>query len=113
MCPGCHQRMDGGEASGRGTSTASSSSTRPSCRDSPIRLPVALIELEEGMRLVANLSGIVLEQCAIGMPVEVEFIEVEPGYVLYAFHRKAGSLTHGVQLQPEQDELRQRPRRGS
>jgi hypothetical protein len=26
----------------------------------------------------------------IGMPVAVEFNEVEPGYVLYAFHERAG-----------------------
>ena len=31
------------------------------------------------------------ERVRIGMPVEVEFAEVEPGYVLYAFHERSGS----------------------
>lgn len=54
-------------------------------------LPVALVELEEGVRLIANLPGVSRERVRIGMPLEVEFAEVEPGYVLYAFHERSGS----------------------
>ena len=54
-------------------------------------LPVALIDLEEGVRVVSNLSGIGAEQVRIGMPVEIEFNELEPGYVLYAFHERVGA----------------------
>jgi uncharacterized OB-fold protein len=54
-------------------------------------LPVALVELEEGIRLIANLPGISPERVRIGMPVELEFTAVEPGYVLYAFHERSGS----------------------
>ena len=49
-------------------------------------LPVALVELAEGVRLVANLVGVSPQEVRIGMPVEVEFVEVAPDYVLYAFH---------------------------
>ena len=52
-------------------------------------LPVALIELAEGVRLVANLAGVSAQQVHIGMPVEVEFVDVAPDYVLYAFHASA------------------------
>ena len=54
-------------------------------------LPVALVELEEGIRLIANLPRMSPERVRIGMPVEVEFAEVAPGYVLYAFHERSGS----------------------
>jgi uncharacterized OB-fold protein len=54
-------------------------------------LPVALVELEEGIRLIANLPRVSPERVRIGMPVEVEFAEVAPGYVLYAFHERGGS----------------------
>lgn len=37
---------------------------------------VAIIELEEGLRVVSNLVGIAHERIAIGMPVEVCFEEV-------------------------------------
>jgi uncharacterized OB-fold protein len=41
--------------------------------------------------VVSNLSGIGAEQVRIGMPVEIEFNELEPGYVLYAFHERVGA----------------------
>ena len=51
-------------------------------------LPVALVELEEGVRLIGNLHGLTADAVRIGMPVEVQFDEVEPGYVLYTFHER-------------------------
>jgi uncharacterized protein len=50
-------------------------------------LPVVLVELEEGVRIVANLTGAHSAQIAIGQSVAVEFREVEPGYILPAFRR--------------------------
>jgi uncharacterized OB-fold protein len=35
--------------------------------------PIALVELEEGVRLVANLKGIAADAVEIGMPVEAVF----------------------------------------
>jgi uncharacterized protein len=53
-------------------------------------LPVALVELDEGVRLVGNLIGISPAEARIGLPVETQFVEVEPGYTLYAFRARAG-----------------------
>jgi uncharacterized OB-fold protein len=53
-------------------------------------LPVALVELEEGVRLIGNLHRLTPDAVRIGMPVEVQFEEVEPGYVLYIFRQRAG-----------------------
>jgi uncharacterized OB-fold protein len=36
-------------------------------------LPVVLVELEEGTRLIANVTGIEPDDLAIGMEVEVDF----------------------------------------
>jgi uncharacterized protein len=45
----------------------------------------ALVELEEGTRLISTLTGIDPAAVRVGMPVEVVFEEVEPGYVVHAF----------------------------
>jgi uncharacterized OB-fold protein len=49
-------------------------------------LAVGLIELEEGTRLVANIVGIDPADIAIGMPVDVEWVEHDPDLTLPAFH---------------------------
>ena len=41
-------------------------------------LPVALVELEEGVRLLGNVVGMDPEALRIGMPLAAEFTEVEP-----------------------------------
>lgn len=46
---------------------------------------VVLVELEEGTRLVSNLVGVSRHDVRIGMPVQVEFSEVEPGFRLHQF----------------------------
>ena len=46
---------------------------------------IALVELEEGTRLVSNLVGVGPSQVEIGMPVEVEFTQVDPELVLPLF----------------------------
>ena len=48
-------------------------------------LPVLLVELEEGVRIVANGIGLPADGLAIGMPLELDFVEVEPGYLLPGF----------------------------
>lgn len=46
---------------------------------------IALVELEEGTRLVSNLVGVSRREVRIGMPVQLEFNEVEPGFRLHQF----------------------------
>lgn len=73
------------EASGRGTIHSFVVMHQPQlpCFDYP--LPVVLVELEEGVRIVANMLGATPDEVAIGRPVTLDFVEVEPDYILPAF----------------------------
>ena len=48
-------------------------------------LPIGLIELEEGTRLVADLVEIEPSDVRIGMPVVVEWQDLDPDLTLPAF----------------------------
>ena len=48
-------------------------------------LIVGLVELEEGVRLVSNITGVQPEELEIDMPVEVHWLEVEDGFTLHQF----------------------------
>jgi len=50
---------------------------------------VALVEMEEGVRLVSNMVDIKPEEISIGMPVEVVFEDIAEGLTLPKF-RKVG-----------------------
>ena len=87
MCPKCHAfDWDVQQLSGRGVIHSYVIVHQPQLPGFSYPLPVALVELAEGVRLVANLVGVSPQEVRIGMPVEVEFVEVAPDYVLYAFH---------------------------
>ncbi len=47
--------------------------------------PIALVELEEGPRIVAGLVGIAPDEIRVGMPVRCEIVELEPGFRLPRF----------------------------
>jgi uncharacterized OB-fold protein/acyl dehydratase len=44
-------------------------------------LPVALVELKEGARIIGDLVGVTPEQVRIGMPVEVDWLDSHPAQV--------------------------------
>lgn len=90
MCAVCGSlERDTQEASGRGTVFAwLISAPGPSGGDERF---VALVELEEGIRLVSNLVGVERQSVTIGMPVRVEFVEVDDGVVLPQFRPEAGA----------------------
>ncbi|WOK36205.1 bifunctional MaoC family dehydratase N-terminal/OB-fold nucleic acid binding domain-containing protein [Sphingomonas sp. C3-2] len=74
------------EASGRGTIHSFVVMHHPQLPGFAYPLPVALVELAEGVRIVANMiAGTKVEDVAIGKPVTLDFVEVEPDYVLPAF----------------------------
>ena len=91
MCPACRSLVaDVRKASGRGT-------VYSYCKPHEPRLPgfdagyvVALVELEEGTRLVTNLIGVDPAQVRIGLPVEVEFVAVDPDLTLPMFRPLRG-----------------------
>ncbi len=50
--------------------------------------PVAVVQLEEGPRLVTNLVSVPVEQYEIGMALEVDFVDVDDGVTLVVFRRR-------------------------
>ena len=92
MCPQCHAlEWEAQPLSGRGTVHSYVIVHQPQLPGFSYPLPVALVELQEGVRLVGNLPGLQPHEVRIGLPVQVEYVEVEPGYVLYAFRARAGA----------------------
>lgn len=53
--------------------------------ESEVPYVVAIVELEEGVRLITNIVGCKPEQLEIGMPVEVTFDDVTPDFTLHRF----------------------------
>lgn len=85
-CPRCGSyEWDAAEASGRGRvySYVVSHHPRHPAFDPPYL--VALVELEEGTRLVANLVGVTPEEVRIDMPVTLEWLDPDPDLSLPVF----------------------------
>jgi uncharacterized protein len=77
MCPDCGSvEWKPLEASGRGTVLSWIVSHHPSEPDRAARL-VALVELEEGARLVSNLVEVDVAEVENDMAVEVTFVDVD------------------------------------
>jgi uncharacterized OB-fold protein len=86
MCPKCNsQEWTAQPVSGRGVLHSYVTVHQPQLPGFTYPLGVALVELEEGVRLLGNVTGIDPGTLRIGLPLEAEFVEVEPGYVLFAF----------------------------
>jgi uncharacterized OB-fold protein/acyl dehydratase len=89
-CPECRSyEWDTVESSGRGVVYSFVVNHYPQIPAFDYPLPIALIELEEGTRLVADLVGIDPAEVVVGMPVEVEFVAVDDELTLPMF-RPAG-----------------------
>ena len=90
MCAGCHG-LDLGfvRSQGRGTVYSYVYAHHPAIPPFEVPNLIVLVELEEGTRIVSNLVGAAREQVRIGMPVAVEFAEVEPGRLLPRFRPAA------------------------
>jgi 3-oxo-4,17-pregnadiene-20-carboxyl-CoA hydratase alpha subunit len=84
MCPECRSlAWDTIEASGRGTVFSFVVNHYPQVAAFDYPLPIGLIELEEGTRLVANLVG--TSQIRIGMPVTLVWEDHDDALSLPAF----------------------------
>jgi uncharacterized protein len=86
MCP-CCRSLDWGtvRATGRGTVHSYAVPHHPRLPAFPDRYVVALVELEEGTRLVTNLVGVSPDDVRIGMAVELECTKVDDELVLPLF----------------------------
>jgi uncharacterized OB-fold protein len=90
MCPHCHSLQSRIErSSGRGVVYSYVIPRHTAIDSGGAPVIVALIELEEGARLVSNLCGVAPEEVRNGMAVEVFFTQFEDGVRLHQF-RPAG-----------------------
>jgi uncharacterized OB-fold protein/acyl dehydratase len=87
MCNVCRSlEWDTVESAGRGFVYSFVVNHHPQVPAFDYPLVVALIELEEGTRLVSNVTGIEPDAVHVGMPVEVEFVAVDADLTLPQFH---------------------------
>ncbi len=88
MCPSCHSlEWDTLESTGQGTVYSWVLSHHPTEPDSEARV-VVLVDLAEGVRLVANLQGLPWQEVTNGLAVELFFADVD-GVVLPQFRPAA------------------------
>jgi uncharacterized OB-fold protein len=92
MCPQCHSlSIEVVELSGRGTLYSYSVLHHPQHPAFDYPVLAALVDLDEGVRMVSNLVGIEPNDIRIGMPVEVEFQEQDGGTYLPVFRPRAAA----------------------
>ncbi|WP_213308478.1 bifunctional MaoC family dehydratase N-terminal/OB-fold nucleic acid binding domain-containing protein [Paraburkholderia sacchari] len=92
VCPSCHSfEWDTLEASGLGTVYSFVVMHYPEVPPFDHPNPIALIELEEGTRLVAQLVGVKPEAVTIGQAVQVEFNTFDGDLVLPQFRPLANA----------------------
>ena len=82
-CPRCYSfDWDSVLASGNGEVYSFIVHHHPPVYGFEIPFAIALIELEEGTRIVGNLPGIPIEKVRVGMPVEVSFVRIDDEWTL-------------------------------
>lgn len=91
MCPWCRSlEWDTKEASGKGVVYSFVVNHYPQAPAFDYPLVVALVELEEGTRLVSNIIGVEPGDVHVGMPVEVEMVAFDDELTLPQFRPAAG-----------------------
>nr|WP_281170712.1 OB-fold domain-containing protein [Nakamurella lactea] len=91
-CPGClSTELQWRESAGRGTVHAVSVHYRPfapmTAEDCPYA--VAFVDLEDGVRFLANVTADDLEAIRVGDPVSLQWSPIADGYHLPVFHANA------------------------
>lgn len=93
MCPHCQSvDWDTLAASGRGIVYSFVVNHYPQIPSFDYPLPVVLVELEEGIRLVSNIVGVAAEDVEIGMGVQVAYEDFGDGLVLPQFVPSQGEV---------------------
>jgi uncharacterized OB-fold protein/acyl dehydratase len=91
MCPRCRSLdWETVQASGKGTVYSFVVNHYPQVPAFDYPLAVALIELEEGVRLVSNVIDIAPEAVEVGLPVEVTFVAFDDDLTLPQFRPVGG-----------------------
>ena len=92
MCPACNALdWDTLEASGRGTVHSLVMPQHPQFPFLSYPYIVALVDLDEGVRLISNLVDVAPDDARIGMAVEVVYVEFDGGLVLHQFRPAVAS----------------------
>ena len=90
MCPDCFSvKQEEVKLSGRGTVYTWIRPHHPAPFGFSEPITVALIDLEEGIRLVSNLYGVAFEEIKAGLPVEVFFEPTKGGHKVPVFRPRA------------------------
>jgi uncharacterized protein len=91
-CPECGAfEWDTVASQGRGTVYSFVVVHHPQIPSFDYPLPIAVVELEEGTRLVADLVAVAADEVRIGMPVQVEMVAVDDELTLPMFKPAAPS----------------------
>jgi uncharacterized OB-fold protein len=92
MCPQCRSlSIEVVELSGRGSLYSYSVLHHPQHPAFEYPVLAALVDLEEGVRLVSNLTGVEPGDIRIGMPLEVDFEAREGGTAVPVFRPRLAS----------------------
>jgi len=92
MCPHCQSLdVDVAELSGRGTVYSYAVLHHPQNPAFDYPLLAVLVDLDEGVRLVSNLTGIDTGDVRIGMGVEVQFVATSGGATVPVFRPAGGA----------------------
>ena len=95
MCPACGVPADGGYLVAAGTGEVFSYVVHhhPPVPGKKLPLVVALVQLPEGVRMVAEMPGVAPDQVRIGMPVRAAFLRVDDDLNLPAWLCSPGGTT--------------------
>ena len=89
MCPECQQRgcADPGYVVAAGTGTVFSyvAHHHPPVPGKRLPLVIALVELDEGVRVLGEMVGVSPDQVSIGMPVRIEYLWIDDDLTLPAW----------------------------
>jgi uncharacterized protein len=89
MCPHCQQRCSADPgyvvASGTGTVFSYVAHHHPPVPGKRLPLVIALVELDEGVRVLGEMAGVSPDQVSIGMPVRIEYLRIDDDLTLPAW----------------------------
>jgi uncharacterized OB-fold protein len=86
MCPVCHSlAADVVELSGRGTVYSYAILHHPQHPAFDFPIPIVLVDLDEGVRILSNLTDVAAVDIRVGMPVEVHFAPTAEGMAVPQF----------------------------
>jgi uncharacterized OB-fold protein len=86
MCPACHSlAVDVVELSGRGVVYSYAILHHPQHPAFEYPVMIVLVDLDEGVRILSNLTDVQADDVRIGMPVEVHFVRTADGMAVPQF----------------------------